>query len=457
MLKFTNLIILALCFVLCQCNAQSNQDSSTQKNKPTFFYLGGIQVNEPNHETWVNTLKNIGMNTVEVTVYAKQGDWDSDNLWWEEEEPYVIQEIQAAKKAGLKVVLILRVYLDSAFPRNKFLWHGMIMPKTDSLRASWFEKYTRFVNKWSKIAEEEKVDVLGVGSEMRILTQTLPIEDIPSLEQYYLSKAQQENYLESILTYREQIDTTESLQHLWEGYESFEDYLKDEVVTYEAWAKSVSYSEDENPVAKINERRATTQKHWLNVVAEARKYYSGKMLYAANFDNFKNVGFWSVLDIMGINAYYQLRKIGVSESESEQYQEMVKSWENIIKDIRGFQKEQSIENKPIIFSELGYIATENCTLAPWKGYDFSLLYGNTFEREFLVWEQQKANEEERAKAVRALYEAKQNLSWSDFQGILYWKLTTKPEHQEFEAFALPISAEQPRPLQDALTAFVKEN
>lgn len=448
--------IFLFCFILCQCNSQPIQNTNSQKQDSTFFYLGGIQVNEPNHEIWVNTLKNIGMNTVEVTVYAKQGDWDSDNLWWEEEEPYVVQEIQAAKKAGLKVVLILRVYLDSAFPRNKFLWHGMIMPQTDSLRASWFEKYTRFVNKWSKIAEEEKVDVLGVGSEMRILTQTLPVEDIPSLEQYYLGKIQQENYINSILAYQEQIDTTESLQHLWEDYESFEDYLKDEVVTYEAWAKSVSYVEDENPVARINERRAAIQNHWLDVIKEARKHYSGKMLYAANFDNFKNVGFWSALDMMGINAYYQLRRVGVSDGEAEKYDEMVSSWEDIIKDIQGFQKAQSIENKPIIFSELGYIATENCTLAPWKGYDFSLLYGKTFEREFIVWEQQKADEKERAQAVNALYEAKQKLNWNVFQGILYWKLTTKPEHQTFEAFALPISTEKPRPLQEALTAFTKD-
>ena len=51
------------------------------------FLLGGIQVNEPDHERWVATLEQVGMNTVAVTVYAHQGDWASDHLWWADEEP----------------------------------------------------------------------------------------------------------------------------------------------------------------------------------------------------------------------------------------------------------------------------------------------------------------------------------------------------------------------------------
>ena len=78
------------------------------------FFLGGIQVNEPEHETWVRTLDEVGMNTVAVTVYARQGDWDSANLWFDDEAPWVINEIRVAKAHGLKVVLVLRVALDLA-------------------------------------------------------------------------------------------------------------------------------------------------------------------------------------------------------------------------------------------------------------------------------------------------------------------------------------------------------
>lgn len=54
------------------------------------FLLGGIQVNEPDHQIWVDALERSGFNTVAITVYAKQGDWDSTNLWFEEEEPWVV-------------------------------------------------------------------------------------------------------------------------------------------------------------------------------------------------------------------------------------------------------------------------------------------------------------------------------------------------------------------------------
>ena len=50
------------------------------------FLLGGIQVHEPDLDHWTATLQDVGMNTVSVTVYAKHGDWDSDHLWWEDEE-----------------------------------------------------------------------------------------------------------------------------------------------------------------------------------------------------------------------------------------------------------------------------------------------------------------------------------------------------------------------------------
>ena len=131
------------------------------------FLLGGIQVNEPDHRHWTSSLHASGMNTVEATVYAFQGDWDSDHLWWNDEEPAVLAEIRQARAAGLHVVLVLRLALDHAFEKNKFLWHGQIVPDSPARIDSWFEQYTRFVLKWATIAEAEGVAVLAIGSEMK--------------------------------------------------------------------------------------------------------------------------------------------------------------------------------------------------------------------------------------------------------------------------------------------------
>ena len=54
------------------------------------FLVGGIQVHERDHERWTATLREVGLNTVAVTVYAKQGVWDRAHLWWENEEPAVV-------------------------------------------------------------------------------------------------------------------------------------------------------------------------------------------------------------------------------------------------------------------------------------------------------------------------------------------------------------------------------
>ena len=155
------------------------------------FYLGGIQVNEPDAEKWINELINAGMNTVEVTVYAHQGDWDSDNLWFDATSTSIIHEIRTAKKNGMYVVLILRVALDHVFVRNKFLWHGQIMPKTDEQLISWFHKYSLFTEKWAKIAQEEGVDILGISSELNRMTSTVRINNLPDLENYYLDQDKQ--------------------------------------------------------------------------------------------------------------------------------------------------------------------------------------------------------------------------------------------------------------------------
>ena len=72
-------ILLAIAVAVGQaCILPSSLDRPSQKPVPSFF-LGGIQVNEPDHAQWTHVLTEVGMNTVAVTIYARQGDWDSDN------------------------------------------------------------------------------------------------------------------------------------------------------------------------------------------------------------------------------------------------------------------------------------------------------------------------------------------------------------------------------------------
>ena len=161
------------------------------------FYLGGVEVNEPDHRVWVDTLKRIGMNTVEVTVYLRQGDWDSDDLY---EQVYgtrsvnegIVHQIRAAKSAGLNVALILRISLDSRPARNQFIWHGLIMPRDEALLRSWFQKYRRFAVKWAEMCQAMDVDIFAIGSGLNTLASTVPVDRMPAVVEYFLDKHKHE-------------------------------------------------------------------------------------------------------------------------------------------------------------------------------------------------------------------------------------------------------------------------
>ena len=45
---------------------------------------------------------------------------------------------------------------------------------------------------------------------------------------------------------------------------------------------------------------------WRKLAANVREVYSGKITYAANWDEYENVKFWDVVDYIGIDAYFPL-------------------------------------------------------------------------------------------------------------------------------------------------------
>jgi len=425
------------------CSLPASLDRPSQKSVPSFF-LGGIQVNEPDHAQWTHTLTEVGMNTVAVTIYARQGDWDGDNLWYDEEAKWVIHEIRAAKQAGLHVVLILRVALDHAYVRNRFLWHGMIMPRTPTLLRSWFLKYRGFTNQWALIAEKEGVDVFGVGSELNALTSTMPVDSLPGKLHYFLDEDQQQHYREALLRQEERLDTR-YLRGAWgQTYNSLNHYIDDRARAEHDWAKAMSFGRNLNT---INERRSLLKRLWVELIQELRTVYSGPLTYAANFDQYHEVTFWKELDYIGINAYFPLRAKPSTELDpTALYPVLEDAWVDILQGIENFRQREDLDSQPVIFTELGYTFRLNSTIEPWAGH---------------------VNYQERALAVRALRQAANKIQVKktgqppdfDYQnnllrGILYWKLSTLEEHEKIEPFVLIVGPHPPDPLLAELLAFM---
>lgn len=436
------------------------------------FLLGGIQVNEPDLDAWLDALEAAGMNTVSVTDYARQGDWDSAHLTWDEDRSGVVAEIRAARRRGLDVVLILRVALDHAFERNRFLWHGLIQPANDALLDAWFERYTRFARGWAEVAQREGVEALGIGSELNALTSTRPVDALPSLEEYYLNSAKRARRRGEILAHREAIDRRDPWLRDRPAGGSLESYLDARTAAEEAWARQVVYQPpgsvpvpevgQEGPanveatprqLERINDRRRRLEAHWEALIAELRGVYDGRLGYAANFDQYRQVGFWSHLDWMGVNAYFPLRDRWLPHPDSAAlYPLLVAGWRGVLDEIEGFRREEGLAGKPVLFTEMGLTYRANSTLAPWADTGFSLVRSAVpgDGEHLLVWQEQPPYPRERALAVRALEEARRETGERFLAGVLYWKLSTVPAHHAIEPFVLILGQHPEDPLLPAL-------
>ncbi len=159
------------------------------------LYVGGIEVNEPDKNVWHGALEEEGLDTISMTVYARHQAWNGAEFTSDADPAVLTDEISAAKKRGLKIVLILRVALEHALEENLFYWHGMIHPKSDQQIEQWFESYGEYVLDFAEMAEAQGIDVLGLGSELNSLSSTTQVTELPPLEEYFynLEKQAREN------------------------------------------------------------------------------------------------------------------------------------------------------------------------------------------------------------------------------------------------------------------------
>lgn len=102
-----------------------------------------------------------------------------------------------------------------------------------------------------------------------------------------------------------------------------------------------------------------TQKteYWLDVIAAVREIYPGKLVYAANWDEYKFVEFWDKLDMAGIDAFFPL-----TYKPDPTMEDIKKGWEKWGHEIASWQ---SKINKPVIFTECGYASSAHAPSEPW--------------------------------------------------------------------------------------------
>ena len=143
---------------------------------------------------------------------------------------------------------------------------------------------------------------------------------------------------------------------------------------------------------------ASKTEMWKNIVIpEVRKTFSGNITYAANWDNYKNIEFWSEVNYAGIDAYFPL-----SNKDNPTFQDLKEGWKRWLIEIEQWQK---TIDKPVIFTECGYASSDIAARRPWA---------EPFSGE--------PNLKIQVDCYRALLETFCGKSW--FYGLYWWKWNT---------------------------------
>lgn len=98
--------------------------------------------------------------------------------------------------------------------------------------------------------------------------------------------------------------------------------------------------------------------YWNRLIAKIKKIYTGKLTYAANWDEFKRVPFWGDLDFIGVDAYFPL-----SDKKTPTVLDFENGWKPHKASIKEIQQKF---NKPILFTEFGYRSIDFNGKKPWE-------------------------------------------------------------------------------------------
>ena len=433
-------------FLVCAVLAAGTPSVARQTVFPTFF--AGIQVNEPDHDLWAAALVDAGFDAVQVTLYARQQSWNGATLYWDREAPWVVSEIQAARRAGLRVILVMRVALEHGLPENRHLWHGMIWPRAE-LVPDWFAAYGEFVRWGAAMADDEGVDLFAIGNELNAMTSTRQVVEIPDLYAYYLDPERVAAVNARLVGCADKVLLAgggEDLRQLDGGrYPDLTAMLEAAAERQRDWAATVAGS-----VERLNRRSALHEHYWRELIGEVRAEYGGSLTYGGNFDQFAQVGFWDALDVLSVNAYFPLSLYGSARDERRGY--MAERWRQIGAELT------AAADLPLMMLELGWTRSAGATVRPYSYDRVEVL--ETSESDELTcvhWSSQPADAGERVDAMRALGDAVEAGAFPRLRGFTLWKTTTNPEHRAIEPFAVVLpSARSPFGQQSELDRFDRD-
>ncbi len=130
---------------------------------------------------------------------------------------------------------------------------------------------------------------------------------------------------------------------------------------------------------------------WRALIARVRRVYSGQLTYSANWDHYREVQFFDQLDYAGVTGYFEL----ADQPTDPPIIDLIHAWRNVYMELMRWQHRI---NKPLLFTEVGYLSQQGTAAWPWKeGADEALdleIQRRCYEAFRRVW-----NDEQRVTGV----------------------------------------------------------
>ncbi|HSD27226.1 MAG TPA: HEAT repeat domain-containing protein [Vicinamibacteria bacterium] len=103
---------------------------------------------------------------------------------------------------------------------------------------------------------------------------------------------------------------------------------------------------------------ARREADWRVLIGRIRALYSGRLTYAANFDSYRDLGFWDALDAIGISAYFAL-----CDTPDPTPEDLSRGWDRALRPLEELSRRYG---KPVLMAEVGYPAVPGAAAAPWR-------------------------------------------------------------------------------------------
>jgi hypothetical protein len=96
---------------------------------------------------------------------------------------------------------------------------------------------------------------------------------------------------------------------------------------------------------------------WVALIAEVRRRYHGTLVYSGNWDRFRRVALYDLVDEIGLCGYFALADVaGASVVD------LVRAWRDLRIELERFALARG---RPLVFTEIGYRSVRGATTAPW--------------------------------------------------------------------------------------------